>query len=400
MKNLRLFSSLFLALVLSAAGFAAADDKGPGTYFVPTTGTANVVDAQSNRVGCVRRTVAFLGGSITEMHGFRPRVMTALRARYPEIDFVEIAAGLSSTCSDAGACRLQRDVLAHGVPDLFVVEEAVNDDQDGHFDTTHARRGLEGIVRQVKEANPACAVVVGLLVNRGQYATLLKGETPIQYAAHAEVARHYGAAVADVGSALAASAKAGGFAWEGYRDCHPSPEGCDFAAEVVLKAIETVFDPRKTPVASALPAPLDAASYFGVRELPLAEVSCGGNWQVSCPNWKEIAGSKRGYCTVGEALWTETADAECSFAFTGTMVGALLTAGPDAGDLEVSVDGGAWVRQPLRANYGSLHYPYLHVLAEGLPAGAHRIRLKSVPAVRRDKTGSAVRINRLYGNGR
>ena len=44
-------------------------------------------------------------------------------------------------------------------PDLFFVEESVNDDQDGHFDRVHAIRGMEGIVRRVREKRPRCESV-------------------------------------------------------------------------------------------------------------------------------------------------------------------------------------------------------------------------------------------------
>ena len=43
--------------------------------------------------------VAFLGGSITEMQGYRPQVENWLRQQYPETDFEFINAGISSTCS-------------------------------------------------------------------------------------------------------------------------------------------------------------------------------------------------------------------------------------------------------------------------------------------------------------
>jgi len=386
---------LLLLSCLAAAACSAAD--GPGTYFVPKAGTANVTDAASV---CPRakfhRTVAFLGGSITEMHGFRPRVMAALRTKYPDVDFREIAAGLSSTCSDAGAFRLEEDLLAQGVPDLFVVEAAVNDDQDGHFDRRHCVRGMEGVVRHVLTANPACAVVVGLMVNRGQYDQLMKGATPVPYAADADVARHYGAALADVGSALAASAKAGGLSWTEYRDCHPSPAGCEFGAKVVLEAIGRVWDPRRAPVARPLPAPLDAGSYSRGRAIPFGTVRLGDAWRVSQPDWAKIPGSKRDYFTRGAALWCETPGAVAEVPFRGVTLAAFVTAGPDAGDLEVSVDGGAWRRFALKAHYGELHYPYVQVLVEDLPAGAHTARLRVVAAARNGGEGRAVRLHRLF----
>ena len=180
--GMRSLADAFGGAVRAALGMApSAGAAGPGTYFTPPEGTGNVAARAPARPDAkVCRTVAFLGGSITEMHGFRPRVMDALRARYPDVAFREIAAGLSSTCSDAGAFRLEEDVLAAGTPDLFIVEAAVNDDQDGHFDRRRCVRGLEGIVRHVRTANPACAVVVGLMVNAAQYRMLLEGETPVR----------------------------------------------------------------------------------------------------------------------------------------------------------------------------------------------------------------------------
>ena len=163
------------AVAAMFVGSLLAATEGPGTYFEPPKGTANVTVSAAERPGAIRKTVAFLGGSITEMNGFRPRVMKALREKYPQVDFVEIAAGLSSTCSDAGAFRLEEDVLAKGTPDLFIVEAAVNDDQDGHFTPEHSVRGMEGAVRHVLTRNPSCAVVVALMVNRGQFRTRTSG---------------------------------------------------------------------------------------------------------------------------------------------------------------------------------------------------------------------------------
>ena len=392
-------SAALIVAAVSFWGVAFAGSTGPGTYFVPPKGTANVTADAATRVGAVKKTVAFLGGSITEMNGFRPRVMKALREKYPQIDFIEIAAGLSSTCSDAGAFRLEEDVLSKGTPDLFIVEAAVNDDQDGHFTPEHSIRGMEGVVRHVLMRNPSCAVVVALMVNHGQYRTLMNGTTPVHYAAHVQVAKHYGAAVADVGNALAASAKSGGMGWKEYRDCHPSPAGCDLGAKVVVEAALSAFNPLGEAKARPLPPPLDGKSYFHGRFLSPMEVTLGPGWNVSRPDWKSVPGSKRAYFTRGPAIWTERAGSELSFSFKGTAAGLFLTAGPDAGDIEVSVDGGPFKKEQLKAKYGSLHYPYVHILADDLSEGTHKVRLRVVSANRRKGTvGTAVRIHRICVN--
>ena len=388
-------------IIVGAATLAAAASDGPGTHFVPPAGTANRTENSQARQNVVAsRTVAFLGGSITEMDGFRPRVMAALRAKNPDVDFTEIAAGLSSTCSDVAAFRLSEDVLAKGVPDLLIVDAAVNDDQDGHFTRERCIRGMEGVLRQARRANPAMKIVVALFVNHGQFNALRKGSTPLPYAAHREVAARYGAAVADVGTALAAAAQAGTFTWEMYRDCHPSPAGCDFAARVVMDAIASTFDPRATPSAQPMPAALDAWSYWRSTVVPFERISRDADWNVSKPDWNAVPGSKRGYFTAGPALWSEVPGAKCELSFTGTALAAVLTAGPDAGAIEVSVDGGEWKRQPLYMHYSAgLHYPYARMLADDLPNAPHRVRLRVASDTRSDKSFSAVRIHRLVVNG-
>ena len=66
-----------------------------------------------------KATVAFMGGSITEMNGYRPMLMNFLGRRFPQTEFSFINAGISSTCSTTGAFRLHRDVLSHGPIDLL-----------------------------------------------------------------------------------------------------------------------------------------------------------------------------------------------------------------------------------------------------------------------------------------
>ena len=120
---------------------------------------------------------------------------------------------------------------------------------------------------------------------------------------------------------------------------------------------------------------------------------------MSRSDWDSIPGSKRSYFTQGPAIWSERAGSELSFSFKGNAAGFFLTAGPDAGDIEVSVDGGAFRKERLKANYGSLHYPYVHVVADGLADGTHAVRLRVVPAARgRGTVGTAVRIHRICVN--
>jgi len=396
MSDMR-FMLLLICVVMAVAPLYG--DNSPGTYFNPIDGNAvATVGVTTNAV--VSRTVAFLGGSITEMNGFRPRVMEMLRKRHPAVAFAEIAAGLSSTCSDTGAFRLERDVLAKGIPDIFIVESAVNDDQDGHFDYWRCVRGLEGSVRHMLMVNPRCHVIIGLMVNRRQYEQIKEGETPVPYAAARDVAGRYGVALADVGSALVASERAGGLNWSDYADCHPSPGGCDFSARLVFEAIEKDYDPLLTPSERPIPVPLDGFSYFMAYEMSLGAVMCPSSWRVIRPDWQRIPGNKRAYFMSGEVLESVDTNMCATVSFHGTALAALVTAGPDSGDLEVSVDGGEFRPARLMADHGALHYPHTLMLADNLADVEHTVRFRAIPAWRGAKIGTTVRIHRLGANGK
>ncbi|MDQ1256851.1 MAG: hydro protein, partial [Candidatus Hydrogenedentes bacterium] len=63
--------------------------------------------------------VAFLGGSITEMTGWRDLTCDYLRRRFPDTEFDFVNAAISSTDSTLGAFRLAQDVLDKGRIDLL-----------------------------------------------------------------------------------------------------------------------------------------------------------------------------------------------------------------------------------------------------------------------------------------
>ena len=104
-------------------------------------------------------TVAFLGGSITEMKGWRDMICEDLKQRFPYTKFTFVAAGIPSTGSTPGAFRLTDDVLSKGKVDLLFVEAAVNDDTNG-FSAIEQVRGMEGIVRHALVSNPSMDIMM------------------------------------------------------------------------------------------------------------------------------------------------------------------------------------------------------------------------------------------------
>ena len=80
----------------------------------------------------------------------------------------------------------------------------------------------------------------------------------------------------------------------------------------------------------------------------------------------------------GKKLLTATlAGQEATVHFNGGALGAYVLAGPDAGVLEVSIDGGKWQRVDLYHRHSrGLHYPRTVMFATDLKTGAHTAKIR------------------------
>lgn len=355
----------------------------------PGRGVANFV-AKVEREG--KAHVAFLGGSITQNKGGHSKLVPDwLQEKWPEAEFTFTNAGLSSTCSLTGAFRMERDVLSKGAVDLLVVEFAVNDDQDAKHDRKTAIRGLEGILRQFFEANPTGDAISVQFVNPEILASYQKGETTTSVAAHKEVARHYGVASVDIGLALAREIAAGRMTWEeDYKDTHPNPTGYRFASGLITEVIgESKAASEVVPF--ALPEPLDSGHYGGAVAVDPQAVSWLGGWTFA-PVSAELLphGSIRGDYTVHKALRTDEPGDYLYHTFAGSALVAFTLAGPDAGILEVSIDGGDWRKIDLYHQHSKgLNYPRSVVLADDLAGTFHTAAIRTSEEKNPESVGHA-----------
>ena len=341
--------------------------------------------------------VAFLGGSITEMEGYRPLVYEILKKRFPNTAFTFTNAGIGSTCSNTGAFRLERDVLKNGPLDLLFVEFAVNDDQDGQGNTpAECIRGMEGIIRHARLQNPNVDIVMTFFVNEHIIKSIQKGEQPVSIAAHEAVAKHYQVPTISVAKELTDEITAGTNTFQQYGGVHPGPAGQALCARMMDELFNRVWSAplpaTAQPVAQTLPPkPLDALSYFPAHfmDVKLAKIKKG--WTVEVPNWEAIPGSKRSRYTKIPMLCATEPGAEVTLDFEGTSVGAFIVSGPDAGIVEASVDGGPFSPFNLFASYsGGLHYPWTVRLGTDLKPGKHQLTLRL--SDKTAKTGHAMRI--------
>jgi len=343
--------------------------------------------------------VAFIGGSITEMDGYRPMVCESLKKRFPKTEFEFIAAGISSTCSTTGAFRLESDVLSKGPIDLFFVEFAVNDDQDAHHSRENAIRGLEGILQHARKSNPAMDIVVTFFVNEGMIQTYNKGQVPLSVEAHESVAKHHHISTIHLGKEVAAQIRDGQLTWKQFGGVHPAPFGNAICARMIDDLLSRTWT---GPVADSVkPHPvqpaIDPLSYRNGRFLSPAKASVKQGWTLGVPDWKSLPGGKRQRFNTLDILSATAPGAELTLDFEGTAIGAFVLAGPDAGTVEAIIDDAKPVSVNLYHEHSKgLHYPRTVMFGNDLSPGKHRLTLKVSSTT--SSSGNAIRIMQFTAN--
>ena len=344
-------------------------------------------------------TVAFIGGSITEMAGYRVMVEEYLTQRFPDTHFTFINAGIASTCSTTGAFRLARDVLSAS-PDLLFVEFAVNDDQDAGHAERECRRGMEGILRAARMSNPSMDIVVTHFVNPPMLEQFKQGQTPLSSGAHEAVAQHYGVSTIDLAREVAEQIEDGRLTWKVYGGTHPAEAGNRIAADMISDLLETAWanrldetTPQEARVKQALPKLLDRKSYARGQLLDVAKAVFDSGWSHERPDWGSIKGSLRGRFNQAKLLCSEKVGAELKLKFKGTAIGLFVLAGPDAGSVEYSIDDSEPRSVDLYHRFSkNLHYPRTVMLDADLSDEPHELTLRVSKQHHAQSQGNAIRI--------
>ncbi|MBQ9873189.1 MAG: SGNH/GDSL hydrolase family protein [Thermoguttaceae bacterium] len=394
-----LSSTALLAPGFSTPVFAAGAD-------LPKNATPRGSYANSKRVfeTTGKGRVAFLGGSITEMEGYRPMVCEYLQGKFPKTEFEFVAAGISSTNSDFGAYRLGTDVLggeANLPVDLFFVEFAVNDDQDGGFDLKHAIRGMEGIVRQIRTARPNVDIVMTFFVNENLMQKYREGSVATSIKAHSLVAERYGISTINLAKEIQEEIDAKEITWQEFGGVHPAPRGNKICADMIAAILddawqgETATELRAHP----MPEPIDEFCYANGYFRGFEGVGTDGGFSVFVPDWSKIPGGFRDRFGGQPCLCADKPGAETTFEFDGRALGLFVLAGPDAGIVETKIDDGEWTKTNLYHHYShALHYPRVVTLADDLSAGKHKATIRVSSEKDERSNGNAVRCLQICVN--
>lgn len=326
-------------------------------------------------------TVAYMGGSVTWGVGatnldrsYRAKTTQWLRDTFPQASITEINASVPSACSAFGAYCVDQDVIAHK-PDLVFVEYAINDSYaSASYNSAEVSRQYETILRKIFTALPQCEVVALYTTDANKSMTpALYSQAQIQE----DVAAYYGVPSINIGWQLRMERglrqpRSGGqltSKWLTYFTdiVHLTDGGYAEYASIITRCLHTAFDAAekaKKPAAAnrSLPQPKNQQLLMQSTCLKTAKVDLSGS-----RNWKKSESVFSSYQQYVGYIYTDSADNELVFTFTGTSVAIF---GSESKKFKYSVDGGDWKTR----TYASHPTP----LAKGLSKGQHTVRLQAV----------------------
>lgn len=324
--------------------------------------------------------VAFLGGSITEMNGWKELIEKQLQQRFPYTDFEFVEAGIGSTGTTPGAFRIQHDVLSKGKIDLLFVEAAVNDHTNG-FGPREQVRGMEGEVRRALLGNPETDIVMLHFIYDPFIPMVAKKQQPDVVLNHERVANHYLVPSVNLVREIGERMHAGEFTWEQFGGTHPLPFGHAFYAAAIQHLLDSMWrgvTPDRPVVAHEVPEqPLDEYSYYQGDFIDLKEAKLHKGWKYVA-SWRPDNGyeKRKGFVDVPMLEATRPGD-QLTLGFEGRAIGIFCTPGPAAGVLEYSIDGAPFKKLDTFTPWSrSLYIPWVYMLATELEEGSHKLVLR------------------------
>lgn len=340
-------------------------------------------------------TVVFLGGSITNMNGWRDKVSGYLQELFPETKFTFINAGIPSLGSVPHAFRLQKDILNKVTVDLMFIESAVNDKVNG-TSQQQQRRALEGIIRHAYNSNPYMNLVMMAFVDKDKIADYKEDKIPMEIKVYDDIAKHYQLPFINLAEEISRRIFNKEFTWEDdFKNLHPSL----FGQELYFATIKAMFEKEFFGIKSTrlipvkLPSLLEKYAYTNGAYVSIYKALIKNDFFIN-PYWRpdDSAGTREGFVNI-PVLSAQKPGAEIEFSFKGTAVGIAVLSGPDAGIITYSIDGKAAQQMDLFTRWSNnLHLPWYLMLGDNLSRSKHSLRIKIAPNHNQQSKGTSCRI--------
>jgi len=362
--------------------------------------------------------VAFLGGSITYMHGWREMVMKNLTKRYPDTQFDFVNAGIPSIGSVPDAFRLDHDVLSKGDIDLLFVEAAVND--NGNEKTGASRlKGMEGVIRHTLMANPNTDIILLDFVFQPFVDMLTKGQEPDVILTHERVANHYLVPSIRLDLDIFRRLQKGEFTWAQFGGTHPKPFGHSYYAAAIERLFDSMLINPKASKPHEIPEePLNRASYYKGQFLDIHTIKLAKGWEIDemwdAPEVIQQKSDKansidpandyvrvttrKGFSKVPMLVATKP-NKKLKFTFEGNAIGIFCVAGPSAGIIAYRIDHQPWREYDTFTQWSNrLYIPRLYVLGDRLESGNHTLEMYMKEAHNPKSKGSTLQIRQFVVN--
>ena len=291
--------------------------------------------------------IGYIGGSITEMQGWRDLTFSWFRINYPLTAFYQIDASIGGTGSGLGAFRMEHDLLA-GQPDLIFVEFAVNGTGVPPYNAREPMvRTMEGIVRKTWAKFPNTDICFVYTTALNMCNNLVKGIPQQPSELMEEVAQHYGIPTIHMGIEVAKLMKQGKLVFKAdpaenantivfTRDgTHPLTEsGQPIYTATVVKYLSKMKK-HAALKSHQMPAPMLADNWQNAKMVDVSETELIGEWTKLPANHELMVSFQRFLPSIYQAK----PGAMMRFKFKGKVLGIYDCIGPGSGTIEISVDG-------------------------------------------------------------
>ena len=332
--------------------------------------------------------IAYLGGSITDARGWRVMTTQWFQKKYPNSEITAHNAAHSGTGSDLACFRLQRDCLPFN-PDLLFIEFAVN---DGIATTERIHRGIEGIIRKARRANPQVDICLVYTLAEGWLKGMQQGKMPHTSLAMEEVAGHYQLPSIYLGLKVVRGVTEGAIIFKGttspsdtekaeqadrvifsYDGVHPVEAGHEIYRDAIARGMDKMKSVGKEG-AAPLPEPFRVDNYENAQPTPLDQVELTEGWRKLDPATHPLA--KKFQAKLPELWYADKGGEAITVRFKGTSIMLYDVVGPDCGQIIVTVDDQDPKIMPRFDAWTQTHRVYYLIAATGLEDAEHRVRFE------------------------
>jgi lysophospholipase L1-like esterase len=323
--------------------------------------------------------IAYLGGSITSANGYRLQTVPMFRALFPGIRLRSINAGLGGTGSDLGVFRVKDNVIDHH-PDLVFIEFAVN---DSGTDSLTIGQSMEGIIRQIKRANPKTDICLLYTLAHTMVEDLKAGKSLRSARIMEKLAAYYGLPSISFAPRVidllkkdqlvfkvADSTATGNRIAFSIDGVHPIFQGHLIYTAAIHDSFEILAKLNTKPV-KKLPEPLYPYNSEQAKYLSPGLFEHSAGWKTLTPGHPLT----RFATAFPDFIYTDNPADSLVINYKGRLLGVEDILGPNSSGLLATIDGGKPIRKQRFDIYSSnprRHYFYFDPMTEG----AHRVVIR------------------------